>query len=204
MVNRHYQRPRGDHRFTAASVAGRRPGRCLQSERVPRLRSTGYAPSLAGCSAWSCGNPVRAKAQSPVRATGAGTGTGVGITPRLVPAARHGVPAPPARECAAVTCESAGRCGSGRCGGRGEPRHGRCRRAVRPGERARLAPAGAAAGRGSVSAPTRCPPRGPRSPVPPIRRKGLRESTGGPRNDREWGQGGPDRRGRRAARRRPR
>ena len=78
-----------------------------------------------------------------------------GVIPRMAPASRHGVPGSLGRECAAgaaVTCEPAGRRGSGRCGGRGEPDHGQCRRAVRLRGPPRPAPAGAAAACGRTSA----------------------------------------------------
>ena len=60
----------------------------------------------------------------------------------------------------------AGRRGSGRCGLRAGPDHGRCCRAARPGVPCRPGAAAAAAVRGSAAAARRRPPRTPRSPTP--------------------------------------
>ena len=129
--------------------------------RVFRSCRHRHLSPLAQCRSSVCKPRWHRRPPRPQRRTGF-----AGVRPHLAPAWRHGVPGPPGRDCAAVTCERATRRGPGRRRGRGEPGHGRRRRAGRHPGRGRSAPAGAAAACGSAAAPMRWRPRSPGCRVP--------------------------------------
>jgi hypothetical protein len=121
-------------------------------------------------------------------------GRGWPVTRHPVPLVPFGAPGYPAQKDMAdqaVSCEPADRRRSGRPGGRGEPSHGRCHRAVRRRGRGRPAPGEAATACQSVAAALRWSPRTTRSTLPRLRRIGPAGPSGQPRGDRRRGR--PDR-----------